>query len=353
MISFGPTLLRWNAEKNSRQMPWKGETDPYKIWISEIILQQTRVEQGLNYYKNFIKIFPDIHSLAKAPEEKIYKLWEGLGYYSRCKNLILTARYLSTEKKGNFPDNYDEILKLQGIGPYTAAAIGSFAFNLPYAVVDGNVVRVLSRIFGIYKSINTAEGKNFFSELALSLLDKTKPGLYNQAIMDFGAVICKPVGPLCSECPFKKYCIAFLSDKINDLPIKQQRIPIRKRWFYYVVLEDKNLVGIRQRLAKDIWQNLFEFFLIELGGKQTIKSLFMNLEKQFGLNKKEYEVLSISPIYSQQLSHQFISGQFLRIRLLKKLKPDIELTWIPSEKIKHFAFPRFINQFLQRTIPDA
>ena len=197
---FSRILQKWNREKNTRQMPWKGEKDPYKIWLSEIILQQTRVEQGLNYYNNFIKTFPDVHKLAKAPEEKIFKLWEGLGYYTRCRNLIASARYISKELKGKFPDTYEEIKALKGVGPYTAAAISSFAFNLPHAVVDGNVFRVLARIFGISTPIDSTEGKKKFTELANKLLDKKQPGFYNQAIMDFGAVICKPAPCLQSLC---------------------------------------------------------------------------------------------------------------------------------------------------------
>ena len=173
--TFVPTLLRWNKEKNTRQMPWKGEKDPYKIWLSEIILQQTRVEQGLNYYNNFIKTFPDIHKLAKAADEKVFKLWEGLGYYTRCRNLLVTARYISKVLKGKFPDNYEDIRKLKGVGPYTAAAISSFAFNLPYAVVDGNVFRVLARIYGITIPIDSTDGKKYFATLAENLLDKKQP----------------------------------------------------------------------------------------------------------------------------------------------------------------------------------
>src|SRR5688572_25601737 len=181
---FTSILLKWDREQNIRQMPWKEEKDPYKIWLSEIILQQTRVEQGLNYYKNFIKTYPDIRQLARAPDEKVFKLWEGLGYYTRCRNLIATARHISNELKGKFPDNYKDIEALKGVGPYTAAAISSFAFNLPHAVLDGNVFRVLARIFGIDKPVDSTEGKKYFTALAEELLDKKQPGKYNQAIMD-------------------------------------------------------------------------------------------------------------------------------------------------------------------------
>ena len=186
---FTKTLLLWNKKDNERLMPWKGEKDPYKIWLSEIILQQTRVDQGWDYYNRFIAAYPNIEKLAKAKDEKVFKMWEGLGYYTRCKNLIVTARFIASERKGKFPQIYEEILALKGVGPYTAAAIASFAFNLSYAVVDGNVFRVLSRFFGIDKAVNNTEGKKLFTTLANQLLDKNKPGIYNQAIMDFGASI--------------------------------------------------------------------------------------------------------------------------------------------------------------------
>ena len=199
---FTKELLQWNKYDNDRVMPWKYEKDPYKIWISEIILQQTRVSQGLEYYNRFIKRFPKAKSIAIAPEHVVFKLWEGLGYYSRCKNIIESAKYISNELQGNFPSTFNDILKLKGIGTYTASAIASFAYNLPYAVLDGNVFRVLSRYFGIKIPVDTQQGKNYYSSLAYELLDKKSPGIYNQSIMDFGATVCKPL-PLCEICPLK------------------------------------------------------------------------------------------------------------------------------------------------------
>ena len=227
--NFVKKLLQWNDLDNNRQMPWKGEKDPYKIWLSEIILQQTRVHQGLDYYNRFVANFPTIKLLAKAPETNVFKLWEGLGYYTRCKNLIATAKYITDELDGKFPDNYADILLLKGIGPYTAAAIGSFAFNLPYAVVDGNVFRVLSRYFGIAKAIDSNDGKQFFTLLANKLLDKKQPGKYNQALMDFGAVICKPQLPDCNNCMFKTNCTALAESNVNQLPVSWRRSGPRGR----------------------------------------------------------------------------------------------------------------------------
>ena len=203
---FTVKLLEWNAASNRREMPWKGEKDPYRIWLSEIILQQTRVEQGLKYYKNFIEAFPTVQELATAEEKKIFKLWEGLGYYSRCRNLIASAKMITSDFNGNFPNNYSDILKLKGVGPYTAAAISSFAFDEPQAVVDGNVQRVLARYFGVSTPIDSIVGKKFYQELAQSLLSNAQPSVYNQAIMDFGAVICKPQTPLCSTCIQREDC---------------------------------------------------------------------------------------------------------------------------------------------------
>lgn len=327
-------------------MPWKGEKDPYKIWLSEIILQQTRVEQGLNYYNNFIKTFPDVHKLAKASDEKVFKLWEGLGYYSRCRNLLVTARYISKELKGKFPENYEDIRKLKGVGPYTAAAISSFAFNLPYAVVDGNVFRVLARIFGITVPIDSTDGKKYFANLAENLLDKKQPGFYNQAIMDFGAVVCKPVAPLCSNCGFKNFCSAFINNKINELPVKEKKISIKKRWFYYLVLEYKNEIAIRQRIEKDIWQDLYEFPLIETEKEVDKKNILKQAEKNKWVHKGKYELLAVSPLFKQQLSHQLIAGQFIKLKLKSNQDPEINWIWVTKSRIGKFAFPRFINQYL-------
>jgi A/G-specific adenine glycosylase len=345
-INFSRILLNWNKKKNDRQMPWKGENDPYKIWLSEIILQQTRVEQGLNYYKNFIRTFPNINKLAKAPDEKIFKMWEGLGYYTRCRNLIATARQISKERKGKFPDSYNEIKALKGVGPYTAAAISSFAYNLPYAVVDGNVFRVLARVFGINKPVDSTTGKKYFALLAEELLDKKQPGLYNQAIMDFGAVVCKPVSPVCPDCVFRKICFAFLNNKIKELPLKKKKINIKKRWFYYLVLEYKNEIAIRQRKGKDIWRDLFEFPLIETANECDIKVVLKEAEKRKWILGKKYMAEPVSSLFKQQLSHQLIIGQFIKIKLKRKpVLPD-DWLWATKNKMRRYAFPRFINQYL-------
>lgn len=345
--SFTRLLLKWNREQNTRKMPWKGEKDPYKIWLSEIILQQTRVEQGLAYYKAFIKAFPDVHKLARAPEARVFKLWEGLGYYTRCRNLVASANYISKELKGKFPANYSAIRALKGVGPYTAAAISSFAFNLPHAVVDGNVFRVLARLFGIEKSTDSTEGKKYFTALAEELLDKKQPGPYNQAIMDFGATVCKPAAPLCSSCVFNKSCFAFLNNRVNELPVKQKKIQIRKRWFYYVVPEYKNSIAIRQRTGKDIWQGLYEFPLIETGKETDLEAVLALAAKNGWVNKKD-DMIAVSPLYKQQLSHQLIAGRFIRINLNKKPGQFSGLSWVERTRLNKYPFPQFINQYLDK-----
>jgi A/G-specific adenine glycosylase len=330
-------------------MPWKGEKDPYKIWLSEIILQQTRVDQGYIYYEKFVNAFPTIHHLAQAPEQIIFKLWEGLGYYTRCKNLIITAKYISGSLNGVFPDSYETILALKGIGPYTAAAIASFAFKLPYAVVDGNVFRVLSRYFGINTAIDTIEGKNFFSQLANELLDKKQPHLYNQAIMDFGAVVCKPKQPLCNQCFLNRYCSAFQYNTTDVLPVKENKIVKRDRWFNYFILKTENELLIKKRNEKDIWGNLYEFFLQE--GKRllpaTNAACAAVLKKNHSI--KSPIITKISKPFRQQLSHQTIYGRFIEVELSKvERTPFLDKGYeiILLKDLSKYAFPRIITMYL-------
>jgi A/G-specific adenine glycosylase len=342
---FRKKLLDWNKNENDRLMPWKAEKDPYKIWLSEIILQQTRVEQGWDYYSRFLAAFPNIEKLAKSPEQKVFKLWEGLGYYTRCKNLIATAKFIVKERQGKFPDTYYEILNLKGIGPYTAAAISSFAFNLPYAVVDGNVFRVLSRFFGIDTAINSSAGKNLFTALAEELLDKKLPGIYNQSIMDFGAMICKPKNPLCGDCPVKTKCAARLQGKIDVLPVKVGKPVKRSRWFYYLIIEYKGKVYVRKRGAKDIWENLYEFILIETGKLLSVENLKATEFFKIIAAKNKMDIVHISKVYKQQLTHQTIQGRFIQLKVKDPLtlKDYKAVTYKESTKL---PFPKFITGYL-------
>jgi A/G-specific adenine glycosylase len=345
-VLFTKKLLVWNAKTNNREMPWKGEKSPYKIWLSEIILQQTRVEQGLAYYNRFIDQYPTVQALAAADETSVFKLWEGLGYYTRCKNLIATAKIIANDLNGNFPDTYDGIIALKGIGPYTAAAIGSFAFNLPHAVVDGNVYRVLSRFFGIEIPIDSTEGKKLYAILANELLPVKTPGTYNQALMDFGAVICKPQLPLCSSCALSKECKALSSKKVNLLPIKEKFIIKKKRWFYYFILEHNGGIYVRKRGPKDIWENLYEFVLIEKEAAWPLEKIIDEKAIKFLLGKQKATVLFISDLYKQQLTHQTIYGQFVTIKLEKQ--PILTgYQKIENAGLWELPFPKFINNYLE------
>jgi len=271
-------------------MPWKAQKDPYKIWLSEIILQQTRVDQGLDYYNRFVAALPTINQLAAAPEQQVFKLWEGLGYYSRCRNLMATAKSIVQNYKGIFPTTYEEVLALKGVGPYTAAAITSFAYNAPHAVVDGNVYRLLARAFDVELPIDSTEGKKFFALLAQRLLPQGKAGMYNQAIMDFGATVCKPV-PLCATCFFATRCKAFLQNKQAALPVKQKKAAVRSRWFHYFLLEHNQKLALHQRTGKDIWQNLYEPLLIEGTKKMQKRPLLSMFETTFEIAPTDYVVL--------------------------------------------------------------
>lgn len=346
MAAFRTGLLRWNEVENKRQMPWKGETDPYKIWLSEIILQQTRVEQGLSYYQRFVQTFSNVHALARAPEQQVFKLWEGLGYYSRCKNLIATAKYISEKLDGVFPTDYENILALKGVGPYTAAAIASFAYSLPYAVLDGNVFRVLSRIFAIELPIDSTEGKRTFSLFAQKTLEPEKPGAYNQAIMDFGATICKPV-PECAHCFFKVSCRAFLQSKQAQLPVKGKAAELKERWFHYIVLQWDNEIAIQQRTAKDVWQNLYDVLLIEAAKKEDKATILMQLQKSHAIQPDDYEVISAAANATQKLSHQKIYFSFLHLRLHRK-KEVPGMTWISERVLGNYPFPKMLGAFLTK-----
>ena len=336
---FARELLHWNRHHNHRQMPWKGEKDPYKIWLSEVILQQTRVEQGLNYYQNFIRAFPTIKALAGAPDEKIFKLWEGLGYYSRCRNLLQTARFIASELNGVFPQTYETILSLKGVGSYTAAAIASFAYNLPHAVLDGNVFRVLSRVFDKEVPIDSTSGKKVFAALAQTSLPPKTPGEYNQAIMDFGATICKPV-PLCKDCFFNPHCLAYQAGKQQLLPVKEKKTKLKQRWLNYFIVQCGDKVLIQQRTAKDVWQGLHQFFLMETEKAWPSKKLLSLFQQQSGIS--EY-ILVDEWKGKQTLSHQHILFHFFSLRL--NYEKEVEAyCWVNRAEMAQLAFPRTLQQ---------
>ena len=326
-------------------MPWKKETNPYRIWLSEIILQQTRVDQGIAYYEKFLVAFPTITALANASEKEIFKYWEGLGYYARCRNLIATAKKICSEFDGRFPSGYQEILALPGVGPYTAAAISSFAFGLPHAVVDGNVERVLARYFGISTPTGTSAGKKLYQSLAGELLDKKSPADYNQAIMDFGATVCKPRNPLCSECIQATNCQSFQNGWINELPRKRAVSPRKKRCFYYFIVESgKNKWWIHKRTKKDIWQNLYEFVLWESGKliPQDKIGEIPFLRKYFG--KKGFQIRHISSPVHQLLTHQSITGYFIHLNNTLTELPGYQS--VSAKRLRAFPFPKMIADYI-------
>lgn len=341
--------MQWHREENKRQMPWKGVKDPYKIWLSEVILQQTRVEQGWPYYERFIKQYPTIKHLAAAKDEAVFKLWEGLGYYSRCRNLLFTARKIVNDYAGVFPDDYETIASLKGIGPYTASAIASFCFDLPYAVVDGNVFRVLSRIFCVDLATDSTAGKKYFTELAAKVLDPAEPGAFNQAIMDFGATVCKPALPACSACSLHDICKAYKTGMVNQLPLKEKVIRKKNRWFSYFVFMHGDKMLVHQRTSKDIWQNLYEYFIVETESDPHWNEAMINEFMQGQLGAAGYEIISLEHAAKQQLTHQFIHGYFIKIKL--SVVPEIlqqrEYSWVNKQQKTRLAFPGFINQHFQ------
>lgn len=343
---FTRQLLSWHRTGNTRNLPWTGEKDPYKVWLREIMLQQTRVEQGSDYYNHFVETFPRISDLARADEHKIYKMWEGLGYYTRCKNLIDTAKFIDGQLGGIFPDSYDEILALKGIGPYTAAAIASFAFGLPYAVLDGNVFRVLSRYFGLSVPINDHAGKKLYGQQAQKLLSEEFAGEYNQAIMDFGATICKPKNPLCHTCVMKTKCVAFAENRVEDLPVNTKKIRLKKRYFDYIIFEFQNQILIQTRTGKDIWENLNEFFLLEQHEVIAESEVMQQIMKAFNLAEKDFQILSVSSAYKQRLTHQLIEGRFFHMSLNKKINSHKNYRWEEKSNLKSLAFPKLITHYI-------
>ncbi len=349
MKHFSAKITSWYLQ-HKRDLPWRNTKDAYLIWLSEIILQQTRVEQGMAYYIKFAKEFPTVKHLAKANNDTVMKLWQGLGYYSRARNLHTSAKIITEKYNAKFPTEFEQILSLKGIGEYTAAAIASFAFNKPHAVVDGNVYRVLARVFGIYTPIDSSQGKKDFNKLANQLLDKKNPALHNQAIMEFGAMQCKPVNPDCENCVLKSMCFAFAKKMVNDLPIKEKKTKVRNRYFNYIVLNHKNTTAIKKRIEKDIWINLYDFPLIETDTELTEEQFLKSKEWKLFIGKANYTVKLISPNYKHILSHQKIYARFWKIDCKDSLKKIVspECTIIKQKDIHSFAIPRLIEIYLEK-----
>lgn len=338
-------LLDWHKDID-RDMPWTQTQDPYAIWLSEIILQQTRVDQGRMYYDRLLSLFPDITSLACASEDMVMAAWKGLGYYTRARNLHASAKMIVTHFGGEFPSTYEDILSLKGVGPYSAAAIGSFAFGLKYAVVDGNVYRVLSRIYGIDTPTDTTEGVALFAKLAQDNLDKSRPGDYNQAIMDFGATVCKPVAPKCDFCPMQTICSALAEDRILDLPVKSKKTKIRKRYFRYLIAIADNKVLLRKREERDVWRGLYEPLIVETGPVYSRKLLVEEINRNYNY---KIEMADLRPVVElkQQLSHQLIHAYFYQLKS-EISSDDIKLgNWVPLDNLDSVGTPRVVDIYLK------
>lgn len=343
---FSKQLTEWYL-LNKRELPWRESSDPYKIWISEIILQQTRVNQGLAYYERFICRFPNVNVLSEASEDEVLKYWQGLGYYSRARNLHTTAKTIASLYDGIFPADYQSVLSLKGIGSYTAAAICSFAYNQPYAVVDGNVFRVLARFFGIQTPIDSSAGKKEFAEIAQNLLDKKNPGLHNQAIMDLGAVICTPLSPNCAECPLQSGCFSFSHKTWSHFPVKSQKTKQRNRYFFYFYITNKGKTYLHKREQKDIWQNLYELPLIEADNMLSDEELQKEITSH--LLKTEFRNLQITKTHSivkHILSHQTIYAFFLEASASYQNSSDSILLEINESNIGDYAISRLTDIFL-------
>lgn len=345
---FTKRLLEWDERFNFRQMPWKGEKDPYRIWLSEIILQQTRVEQGWAYYEKFIQHFPDIKTLAAAPDQLVFKLWEGLGYYSRCRNLLFTARLIAEKFNGVFPTDHKDVLSLKGVGPYTAAAICSFAYNAPHAVVDGNVERVLSRYYGIETPIDSTAGKKQFTELAQSLLPPNRSAQFNQAIMDFGAVLCKPQQPLCATCLLRKECVAFATERQQELPVKGKSLKLKDRWFYFYLAKWRGKYYIAQRTGKDIWSQLYQFPLVESAGALKEKAI-LKAYLQYETITDSFEHVQISKEYHQKLSHQHIHVQFIHLNYTQRPSLPADYKPVAAQELEQYPFPILLKKYIGST----
>lgn len=342
-MKFSNSLLLWYLQ-NKRDLPWRNTTDAYPIWLSEIMLQQTRVAQGLPYFLKFMDAFPTVFDLANADEERVLKLWQGLGYYSRARNMHKTAQIIITEWNGNFPNNYRDLLKLKGIGEYTAAAIASFAFNEVVPVVDGNVFRVFSRYFDIETDIASSSARKEFTNLANELIPKDNPAMFNQAIMEFGALQCVPKNPNCEICIFNDSCAALQKKKVSDLPVKLKKTKVTNRYFNYLVFldEDENTI-LNKRTEKGIWHNLYEFPLIETENEIDFDMLSEKIQADYS----DLEIESIAIYNSQQiihkLSHQKLHINFYKVNLTSKIVDGISL-----ESIKKYPFPIVIHNFIEK-----
>lgn len=349
-MNISDILARWYA-KHKRHLPWRETRDPYLIWVSEVILQQTRVNQGIDYYRRFVERFPDTGSLARASLDEVLKSWQGLGYYTRARNLHKAARKVWFELGGKFPRHYEGLRQLPGVGPYTASAIASFCFDEPVAVVDGNVGRVLSRILGIYTPINSSQGRKVLQEEAARLISRADPATHNQAIIEFGALQCTPSQPECGICPLKDICHAYLNDKVEWLPVKNRKKQKRQRFFHYLEIRRNGYFYMHQRNQRDIWNSLYQFPLIESDRELTTGELQKTKEWKQVFKDLNPRVTAVSPVYRHTLTHQKIHARFIRIRVGgSNLHLDDHYRVVSTQDLQDLAVPRLIDKYLEQEI---
>jgi A/G-specific adenine glycosylase len=356
-MHFSSRLLQWYGQYG-RLLPWRQTNNAYEVWITEIILQQTRVDQGMEYYFRFMKVFPDVAALAKAPEDKVLRLWQGLGYYSRARNLHQAARQILEQRNGKLPETYKEWLQVRGVGPYTAAAIASIAFNEVVPALDGNVYRVIARLFAIDGKIDTGKGKRVFEEVAAELIDQKKPGDFNQAMMDFGATVCKPAAPLCNECIFNRECLAFLRDEVEKYPVKKPKKLARTRHFnyFYFFIEEKNeqcFFFVIKRKTNDIWKNLFELPLVETKQELNMQAINELPEWKDWFPDNKGFVLTGSPLFFRhKLTHQTINAKFFIVKISREIANPFNNAFIRVNHAKFESMPksRLTLLFLEKTL---
>ncbi|MBK5194524.1 MAG: A/G-specific adenine glycosylase [Proteiniphilum sp.] len=340
-------LLNWYKE-HKRQLPWRETSDAYSIWISEVILQQTRIAQGEDYFLRFMERFPNVQMLAEAEEEEVLKLWQGLGYYSRARNMHAAAKQIVGRFDGTFPNAYSDILSLKGVGEYTAAAISSIAFNEPRAVVDGNVQRVIARLFAIESSIHTSAGKKSIAEIAQSLIAEESPGSYNQALMDFGSMVCTPTQPRCTDCLLQDYCAAYAENRVIDFPVNNRKVPIKKRYFNYFHIVQGNSTFLQKRVMSDIWKNLYEFPLIETLSAMDFTQLEQTIE--FSDLFSGIPSLTIDHLLTlkHQLTHQLIHTNFYRVIIPENylFASPLNAIKIDKEQLSSYPVSRLTDKYI-------
>lgn len=350
MLDFTKTiekLIDWYS-KNKRDLPWRQTSDPYKIWISEIILQQTRVNQGLDYYRRFIERFPNVTALANANLDEVLKYWQGLGYYSRARNLHLAAKQIVAEYDNKFPETYQSLINLKGVGRYTAAAIASIAYNIPVPAIDGNLFRVISRFTGDETPVDSKNAYTLYYNIAVKMMGNFNPSIFNQAMMELGALICTAKNPLCNECPINKDCLAKQQNIVNLLPIKERTVKTKDRYFYYLVITDDENILMHKRTEKDIWHSLYDFPLIETTKKQNTDEIISSEAFHTIINAKKAVVKNITGPIKHQLTHQTIYTTFIRITIgYKPRKLPSDCQFVDRKKLGKLAVPRVIDKYLE------